>query len=73
MGEDRVPWTVWLDDEALWRRMTTLSQVVLLTDAERGEFRKKLEEILAGEGVERNDEGEIAVHGFTYLAWTDRM
>jgi hypothetical protein len=30
LGEDAVKWTVWLDVEALWKRLRTLSHVAVL-------------------------------------------
>jgi hypothetical protein len=30
LGEDEVKWTVWLEKEALWKRLRTLSHVALL-------------------------------------------
>jgi len=30
LGEDKVKWTVWLDKEALWKRLRTLSHVAVL-------------------------------------------
>jgi hypothetical protein len=35
--------------------------------------RKRVFEALKGDDVERNDKGEAAVHGVTYLAWTSRI
>lgn len=73
LGEDRIPFTVWLSDEALWNRLTTLSQIAILKDDDRVQVRAKFDEIVKGSSVERNEKGEIAVHGFTYYAWTNRQ
>ena len=32
LGEDKVKWTVWLDKEALWKRLRTLSHVAVLEE-----------------------------------------
>ena len=73
IGEETEKWTIWLSDEALWSRFNTLSQVAVLKGEEREDFVKRFEEVLRGDDVERNERGEIAVHGVTYFAWTDRL
>lgn len=73
IGEETEKWTIWLSDEALWSRYNTLSQVAVLKGEQREEFVKRFKEVLRGDGVERNERGEIAVHGVTYFAWTDRL
>ena len=73
IGEEMEKWTIWLSDEALWSRFNTLSQVAVLKGEERDEFVKRFKDVLRGEDVERNEKGEIAVHGVTYFAWTDRL
>ena len=73
IGEETEKWTIWLSDEALWSRYNTLSQVAVLKGEQREEFVKRFQEVLRGDDVERNERGEIAVHGVTYFAWTDRL
>jgi len=74
LGTESVPFTVWLEPEALWKRFNTLSQIAILEGVDREEFRAKFDKILAeGKELERNEKGEIACHGVTYLAWTDRL
>lgn len=73
LGEDSVKWTVWLSEDALWARINTLSQITVLKGDERENAIKVFKDALAGDDVERNDKGEIAAHGVTYFAWTDRI
>ncbi|TRX96729.1 hypothetical protein FHL15_002395 [Xylaria flabelliformis] len=73
LGENMVKWSMWLSEEALWARINTLSQIAVLKGEEREEAVKMFKEILQGGDVERNGKGEIAVHGVTYFAWTDRL
>ena len=74
LGEETVKWTaVWLEDIAIWARFGTLSQVANLDKGKREKVRKRVFEALKGDDVERNDKGEVAVHGVTYLAWTSRI
>ncbi|KAI0168688.1 methyltransferase [Pestalotiopsis sp. NC0098] len=73
LGEDSVNWTVWLSEDALWARINTLSQITVLKGEERENAVKVFKDALAGDDVERNEKGEIAAHGVTYFAWTDRI
>lgn len=73
IGEDRVSWTVWLSKDALWSRMNTLSQISVLDGNEREQVLKIFDEALAGDDVQRNEKGEIAMHGQTYFAWTSSL
>ncbi|RYP53295.1 hypothetical protein DL768_001652 [Monosporascus sp. mg162] len=73
LGEGKVRWTVWLSQDALWSRLQTLSQIAVLKGAELENAKKTVEDALNGDDVERNEKGEIAVHGVTYYAWADRL
>ncbi|KAH8675459.1 methyltransferase [Xylariales sp. PMI_506] len=66
-------WTVWLSEDALWARLNTLSQIAVLKGEDRENSIKLFKDVLQGNDVERNEKGEIAVHGLTYFAWTDRL
>lgn len=66
-------WAHWLREEALWRRINTLSQVALLEGEGREAAERVFREAMAMDDVVRNEEGEVECHGRTYLAWTDRM
>jgi hypothetical protein len=73
LGEDTIKWTVWLTEEGVWSRYSTLSQIANLEAERKEEVRESVFDALKGDDVERNDKGEIAVHGVTYLAWTSRV
>jgi ubiquinone/menaquinone biosynthesis C-methylase UbiE len=73
IGEDSEPWVVWLDPEALWKRLATLSQVAMLKGEALDKFRARFDEIMGEPSVETNDKGEVAVHGKTYFAWSSRV
>ncbi|KAI0135124.1 S-adenosyl-L-methionine-dependent methyltransferase [Daldinia grandis] len=73
LGEDSIKWTVWLSEEALASRLNTLSQIAVLKDDKREAWAKFFKETIQGDDVERNEKGEIAVHGVTFFAWTDRL
>ncbi|KAI6085456.1 S-adenosyl-L-methionine-dependent methyltransferase [Hypoxylon rubiginosum] len=73
LGEANTKWTVWLSEEALSSRLNTLSQIAVLKGDEREAFVKLFKEIIREDDVERNEKGEIAVHGQTFFFWTDRL
>ncbi|KAF2112373.1 methyltransferase [Lophiotrema nucula] len=73
LGEDRVEWTVWLEKEALWSRVRTMSHVSVLEGEQLQETRRVFDHALSGDDVERNEQGQIAVHGTTVLAWTSKI
>jgi len=73
IGEESIKFTVWLTEDALWARLRTLSQIAVLKGAELDGAKKILDEALRMDDVERNEKGEVAVHGVTYYAWTDRL
>lgn len=73
LGEESLTWTHWLDEEALWRRINTLSHVALLEGHGREEGERVFREAMGMDDVVRNERGEVECHGRTYLAWTDRL
>lgn len=73
LGEETVKWTVWLSEDALWARIKTLSQVAVLQGEAKVAAHRTFKEALQSEDVERNDKGEIALHGVTFFAWTDKI
>lgn len=72
LGEEVVKWTVWLPDEAVWERYLTLSQIAVLERDDKERVKRQVFEAMKGKDVERNDKGEVCVHGATYFAWTSR-
>jgi hypothetical protein len=73
LGEDSVRWTVWLSEEALWARINTLSHVAILEGEQRETAVSTFREALAMADVERNENGQVAVHGVTYFVWTNKI
>ncbi|KAK2628176.1 hypothetical protein QTJ16_002822 [Diplocarpon rosae] len=72
LGEESVQWTVWLGDEDIWARFSTLSQIANLSEERREGFHREVLLALKEHG-ERNAAGEVALHGITYFAWTTRV
>ena len=73
LGDAKIPWTVWLSEEALWSRYNTLSHIARLDGEAKEKVLRVFKDAMKGDDVERNEGGEVAVHGNTYLAWTTRM
>ncbi|KAF2657355.1 S-adenosyl-L-methionine-dependent methyltransferase [Lophiostoma macrostomum CBS 122681] len=73
LGEQQVKWTVWLEQEALWQRLRTLSHVAVLEGENLEKTRQIFDAALSGGDVQRNDKGEIAVHGSTVIAWSSKI
>ena len=73
IGEDSTKWTVWLQDEEIWSRYSTLSQIANQTTKQKGETKQRVVKALHDEDTKRNERGEVAVHGVTYFAWTSRI
>jgi hypothetical protein len=73
LGEDKAKWTVWLSDEGVWARYRTLSQIAVLEGEKLEEVKRTVFEALKGEGTERNEKGEVGIHGFTHFVWTERV
>lgn len=79
-GEGEVAWAPhWLREEALWRRIQTLSHVAVLRGVEKeraeGVFREAMamakEEKGGGVRRRRSEESEVECHGRTYFAWAE--
>jgi hypothetical protein len=73
LGEETVKWTVLLTEEGVWERYLTLSQIAVLKGAEREKVKRTVFQALKGDDVERNERGQVALHGVTYFAWTSRV
>ncbi|KAH8803484.1 methyltransferase [Xylogone sp. PMI_703] len=66
-------WTKYLSDEAIWKRLATVSAIQNLTSEKRDEVKRLVFDALKGDEVERNENGEVVLHGLTYFAWTQKV
>ncbi|KAK4165827.1 putative methyltransferase [Cladorrhinum sp. PSN259] len=73
LGEQTIKWKTWLTEDALWSRINTLSQVAVLEGKEKESATKVFKEAFALGDVERNSNGEIALHGITLFVWTKKI
>jgi len=71
MHED--PWTVFLPKDKVWDRLATLSQIAILEGEERERVYKRFLDAVASEDTQKNEQGELAVHGGTIAAWTSKI
>lgn len=73
LGEESVFWNVWLSDEAIWSRFSTLSQISNLDEKRKEVIKSEVLAELRNKETERNEKGEAKVYGRTYMAWTSRV
>ncbi|KAL6908730.1 S-adenosyl-L-methionine-dependent methyltransferase [Trichoderma evansii] len=73
IGEEKVPWAVWLEKDAVWNRVHTLSHVYTLEGEVKASFKAKFDEEVNEKNGEVNEKGEIGVHGVTLLAWSRKL
>lgn len=75
LGKGSREWTGWLDPEALFGRLRTISHVALLDGKDLEAFRARFDEAIGWEGGARWSERgeEVAVHGVTIFSWTTRL
>lgn len=73
IGTAQQPFKLWLKPDAIWSRVNTLSQVAILKGTARERFIAKFNKLMSDGDCERNDKGEVAVHGCVYYAWTSRL
>lgn len=89
LGMDRMKWTHWLKVEAVWERFHTLSQIAVLDGEQLEasslipfskshltlckSAKREVFNALSGPDVEKNKDGEVALHGETLTAWTSAI
>ncbi|KAI4804980.1 putative 2-heptaprenyl-1,4-naphthoquinone methyltransferase [Aureobasidium sp. EXF-8846] len=71
LAENVEKWSVWLTEEALWDRLSTLSQIAVLEGEERKVLRDFVKQTL--EDAEKNEKGEVELHGMTVASWTTKI
>jgi hypothetical protein len=72
IGEETVPYKVWLTREAAWERMRTLGQIAVLEGDELAKVKARCERAFDSAGTE-TDGDKVALHGRTVLAWTSHI
>ncbi|KAJ2905096.1 putative methyltransferase protein [Zalerion maritima] len=73
VGTDKMEWTTWLQPEQLWKRLSTLSQLVVMNDEEKARTREIFDRAMAREDCVKNNKGEVPLKGCTFFAWTQAL
>ncbi|EME39647.1 hypothetical protein DOTSEDRAFT_28772 [Dothistroma septosporum NZE10] len=73
IAEEQEPFEVTLSVESLWNRYSTLGHIAALEKEHRERVHKTFMEIVSAPEVEKNEAGEVAVHGNTYAVWTTKI
>lgn len=73
IAEQQEPFGVIMCLDKLWERYSTLGHIAALGAEHREHVQKAFMEIVSGSDVERNEKGEVTVHGNTYAVWTTKI
>ena len=73
LGESTVPFETWLSKEDIWKRYRTLSQIAILEGEELEKVEETFWDAINADGTVTDDQGRVAVHGRTFLAWTSKI
>ncbi|KAL8723644.1 MAG: hypothetical protein Q9225_000087 [Loekoesia sp. 1 TL-2023] len=73
LGEDSVEFVSWLHPETIWDRFRSLSQIAGLGSEELAGVKDMVFAAITSPDVERNDNGELPLHGRVVYAWTSSV
>ncbi|KAI4155393.1 MAG: hypothetical protein LQ341_000185 [Variospora aurantia] len=73
LGENSIDIVDWLSPEAIWDRFRSLSQIAVLKGEELEMVRKKVFTAMSAPDVEKNDAGELPLHGRVIYAWSSAV
>ena len=73
VGEESFDFVRWLPKEDVWKTFTTYSQVANLDLDRLAEVEKTFSEAIDSAQTEVDDQGRVAVHGKTVIAWTSSI
>ncbi|KAF2733736.1 S-adenosyl-L-methionine-dependent methyltransferase [Polyplosphaeria fusca] len=73
LGEKTEEWSIYMSEDALWSRFKTMGHVAQLDVEGLAETRRVFEGAMKGDGVVRNERGEVEVKGVTVMAWTGKI
>jgi len=71
LGESSVPFEIRLSKEDVWKRYRTISHINVLEGEKLEQTRKTFFEAM--EDSPTDEQGRIAVHGYTVFAWTTKI
>ena len=73
LEDERIKWTHWIDEEALWTRFSNVDGLGALRGFKEEKLKDRFQDIVRADRVERNSTGEVALHGVFHLVWTARV
>ena len=73
LGENSVPFEIWLSKEDIWKRYRTISHISVLEGEQLERTRNVFFAALDEKDVQADEHGRVAVHGKTVFAWTTRI
>lgn len=73
IGETAVEYETWLSKNDIWKRIRTLSQIAILEGAELEKVQNIFFDAINDQGTSIDDQGRVALHGRTVLAWTSSI
>lgn len=73
IAEQQEPFEVALSVDSLWDRYSALGHIAALEGVYRERVRKTFMDIVSADEVEKNEKGEVTVHGNTYAVWTTKI
>jgi hypothetical protein len=73
IGEGSVEFETWLAKDVIWRRICTLSQFAILKGDELKKTEAEFFEAINSVDTSVDKDGNVAVHGRTFFAWTSRI
>ncbi|KAI9724431.1 MAG: hypothetical protein M1812_000499 [Candelaria pacifica] len=72
IGEESVPFAISMSKEKVWERYSTLSQIANLKGEKEENVKRKVLKAIE-DSNEKNEKGEVIMHGCTFFAWTTRI
>jgi hypothetical protein len=73
IGEGSVAFENWLSKEDIWKRLRTLSQLVVLEGDGLERVSNEYLDAINAEDTVTDEDGRVAVHGRTFFAWSTKI
>ena len=73
IGETTIDFETRLSKDDIWKRFRTLSQIAILQGDELERVKTEFFEAINADETEVDEQGRVAVHGRTFLAWASRI
>ena len=73
LGEKSIEFETWLAKEETWKRYRTISHIAVLEGDELEQVQKTFWSAIDSKDTRTDNQGRVAVHGKTFLAWTSKI